>query len=124
MPHSTSKYPFEGKIGGWASRLSSALPGHPHYPFLVLFAAGGQVRQIHFGHAPQQHDDAVWRQLKADASSWLAYDPFEGPEYTYIHWQDVSKATFERLLGAPFTSEDLTVGDQAIDFPATWGVMF
>jgi hypothetical protein len=124
MPHSTSRYRFEWKVLDWASRLSTALTGHPHYPFLVLFTPDGQLRQIHLGDAPERHDDAVWQRLRAAAPAWLAYDPFEGPEYTYLQWQDVPKATFERLLGATFTTEDLTAADQGIEFPATWGVMF
>jgi len=124
MPHSTCRYPFEWKILEWASRLSTALTGHPHYPFLAFFASDGQLRQIHFGDAPERHDDAAWQVLREAAPMWLAYDPFEGPEYAHIHWQQVPKATFERLLGTPFSAEDLTAGAQGIEFPSTWGVMF
>ncbi len=124
MPHATSKYPFEWKILDWAARLSQQLEGHPHYPFLMLFRAEGGVAEIHFGEAPEQHDDRRWQELMAATPSWFAYDPFEGPEYTFLHWQQVPRAVFERLLGAAFVPADFTSGNESIEFPSTWSVMF
>jgi hypothetical protein len=124
MPHATNQYPFEWKIFEWATRLSKLLTGHSHYPFLILFAPNGQMHQIHFGDGPEEHDERLWQELRESAHAWLAYDPFEGPAYSNISWYQLPQGTVERLVGAPFTVEDLTAGAQTIKFPATWSVMF
>lgn len=123
MPHATNQYGFEWKILEWATRFSKALCADPHVPFLIVLSADGHAEQIHFGRAPEEHDEDVWRQLRTPASAWFAYDPFEGPVHTHLSWQLVPRAVFERLLGAPLVAVDTTAGPQ-IDFPDTWSVMF
>jgi len=124
MPHATNQYRFEWKILEWAGRLGGSLSGQPHVPFLILFSSDGRPQQIHFGHAPEQHDEPAWRRLRESTPAWFAYDPFEGPVYTSVSWQHLPKAVFERLLGTPFVREDLTANGRQIEFPDTWSVMF
>ena len=124
MPHATNKYPFEWKIFEWAGRLSKQLTGNFHYPFLILLSRDGRVLQVHFGDAPEQHDEHVWQQLREANPCWFVFDPFEGPVYTYLTWQNAPRTTFERLLGTPFGPGDFTSQDQCIEFPSTWGVTF
>jgi hypothetical protein len=124
MPHATNQYAFEWKIFEWAGRFSQQLTGGPHYPFLILLSPEGRVLQIHVGDAPEQHDDQLWQRLRQPVASWFVYDPFEGPVYTYIAWQNVSQVVLERLLGAPFAADSFAAQGEAMEFPTTWQVMF
>ncbi len=124
MPHATNRYPFEWKIFTWAHAFSKSLAGRAHVPFLILFSSDQYAQQIHFGHGPEQHDEDAWRQLRDSAPAWLAYDPFEGPVYTRVSWQQVPRGTFERLLGAQLVDDDLAANGEAIVFPDAWSVMF
>ena len=124
MPRATSKYPFEWKILQAASHLSSGLAGHEYLPFLILLSPEGQTRQILFGDSPERKDVAVWDPLMQAARAWFMYDPFDGPVYTYIAWQQVSQRTLERILRITFEETDFTASDGRLSFPLSWNVMF
>jgi hypothetical protein len=124
VPHATSKYGFEWKILEWASKLSGAFTGSPHFPFLVLLNAAGAAERVVFGSAPETHDAQEWTSLCEGASAWLAYDPFDGPVYTYLSWDGLDQPTMERLVGSAFGPQDLTAEGLTIGFPRKWGVMF
>jgi hypothetical protein len=77
-----------------------------------------------FGSAPETHDEEQWAALRNGAPAWLCYDPFEGPEYTYLSWEGIGQRVMERLVGATFPPEDLTSEGERIVFRTQWGVMF
>ncbi len=124
MPHATCKYQFEWTIFEWAGKLSEAFTGNPWYPFLVLLNARGVVQEIVFGSAPETHNEKEWSLLREGATAWISYDPFAGPEYTYLSWDGLEQGTVERLSGSTFGQQDLTAEEMTIAFPEKWGVMF
>lgn len=124
MPHPTCKYPFEWKILNWAQRFSTVLTGHCHYAFFMVFAENGLTKKIILGDQPETFDRKELVVLQQEASSWLFHDPFEGPVYTYVQWQNVDRSTMERITGASFEPNDLTSNGKSIEFPTSWGVMF
>lgn len=124
MPRATCRYGFEGKVFAWAGGFSHTLTGHVHYPFLVIFGADGAARQVLVGESPERHDEAKWQAAREGAESWLVYDPFDGPVYTYIEWTNVDREVMERLLGAPFEPGDFASEGEPADFPSSWDVMF
>lgn len=123
MPHATNKYPFEWRLFEQAGRFSHSLAGAPFYAFLVVLTVDGRTQRILVGDEPQHHDPA-WSQAMDAAPAWFFYDPFEGPEYTYIQWNALGQKTIERLFGFKFDATDFSVGGKAIAFPTSWGVMF
>lgn len=124
MPHATCKYPFEWKILSWATDLSSVLTGHCHYAFFMAFTESGQTRKVILGDQPEAFDRKQLQALQQEASSWLFHDPFEGPVYTYIEWQNLDRSTMERITGIHFEPSDFVSNGKSIEFPASWGVMF
>jgi hypothetical protein len=124
VPRATHKYPFEWRILEWACKLSGAFTGSPHYPFLVLLDAAGVAERVVFGSAPETHDEKEWSSLREGAGAWLAYDPFDGPVYTYLSWDGLDQPTMERLVGSRLGQEDLMAEGVTIAFPRKWGVMF
>ena len=124
MPHATCKYQFEWKILDWATHLSSILAGHCHYAFFMVFTEDGLAKKVILVDHPETFDRKELQALQEEASSWLFYDPFEGPVYTYIQWQNVDRRTIERLMGANFEPNDFVSNDKPIEFPTSWGVMF
>ena len=99
MPRATYKYQFEWKILEWAWKLSWAFCGGSHYPFVILFGASGVADRLVFGPAPETHDENEWKRLLERAPAWLAFDPFEGPEYQDPSWEGLERQTVERLIG-------------------------
>ena len=124
MPRATCKYRFEWTILEWAGKLSKAFTGNRWYPFLVLLNAGGVAQEVVFGSAPETHDEKQWSSLREGATAWISYDPFDGPEYTYLSWDGLEQRTMERLIGSAFGQQDLTAEGMTIAFPGKWGVMF
>ena len=124
MPRATNQYQFEWMILEWAWGVSVALTGDVHYPFIIVFGSEGVAQQVRLGTAPEEHEEAEWRALRDAAAAWLCYDPFEGPEYTYVDWDGLTQETMQRLIGRTFAEEDLSAGGTAIAFPTKWGVMF
>jgi hypothetical protein len=124
MPRASYKYQFEWKILEWAWKLSWAFCGGSHYPFVILFGASGVADRLVFGPAPETHDENEWKRLLERAPAWLAFDPFEGPEYQYLSWEGLERQTVERLIGITFGPEDFGSEEGTIAFPTKWGVMF
>ncbi len=124
MPHATFKYRFELRLGGWAAQFSERLTGHQYYPFIIILSPDGRAETIHFGHAPQQHDAAGWESLRNREPAWIMYDPFEGPESTYLCWQNVPIVLMQRITAETFGNDDFVAEDTHIGWPDTWGVMF
>mgnify|MGYP001392111205 CR=1 FL=1 len=126
---------FEGKVKGFASHLSVHLTGVEEWgqTFLMVLNADGTVRTLHF-----ECLEGGWLQLteRLDQAEtpYLFYDPFEGPEYTYLSWRGIDRSTMERLIGGRFEDADFVkvpgsssrAGDlkPPNKYPETWGVMF
>ncbi len=124
MPQATCEYQFEWKIFNWAKHFSRILTGHYHYAFFIVFTGNGLTKKIVFGDHPEEFDRKELEALQQEAFSWLFHDPFEGPEYTYVQWQNVDRRTIERLMGAGFEPNDFVSDDKTIEFPTSRGVMF
>lgn len=124
MPRATCKYRFEWKIWDWATRFSHTLTSHNHYAFLVLLTEDGRTSKIIVGDRPEHFDHQEFEAWRQEAPSWLFYDPFEGPVYTCIQWQNVERGTMERLIGATIEPDDLISDGVAIEFPTSWSVIF
>ena len=124
MPHATCKYPFEWKIFSWAAHFSSVLTGDYDNAFFMAFTEDGLTKKIILGDHPETFDRKELEVLQQEASSWLFHDPFEGPVYTYIQWQNVDRRTMERLMGANFEPNDFVSNGKSIEFPTSWSVMF
>lgn len=132
MPHATYAYPFEFKVFGFAGEFSQRLSGCER-SFLLIFNENGAARSLYFEHAENSWHELT-RKLEGSGISFLFYDPFEAPEFYWLSWHKVERATMERLLGEAFEERDFMHGmpysitppdpTTAIDFPTTWGVMF
>jgi hypothetical protein len=134
MPHSTVGYPFEGKVFAFAQQLSERLAGNSgECKFLMRLDANGAVTSIELAR-PIGGDYFDRDQLEAEDGSYLYYDPFDAPIYTWICWNRIACATMERLMAAPFEEQDFVqfaqlssrVGtlDPPGAFPESHGVMF
>lgn len=132
MPHMTVAYPFEWAVLGFAQGVSEHLSGGIH-PFLLTLTPDGAARHLTFSNRlPSWHDET--EQLNKEGASFLFYDPFDWPEYCWLEWTRVPRATMERLVGHPFTDDAFVktgpATDQAPDlkpantYPESWGVMF
>jgi hypothetical protein len=124
MPQATCKYQFEWKIFNWVKDLSNILTGHAHYAFFISFSENGLVKKIVLGDRPEKFDRNELEALQKEATSWLFHDPFEGPEYTFVKWQNVDRRMMERLTGIEFEPNDFVCDNKSIEFPTSWGVMF
>ena len=124
MPRATTKYQFEWKVFDWAQSFSNNLTGNVHYAFLIIFTENGLPKRIIFGDRPEWHDHQEFETMRRDASSWFLHDPFDGPVYTYLKWQNVQRQVMERLIGAKFEPNDFVSNDKTIEYPSSWGVMF
>ena len=123
MPRATNKYPYEGKVWGGLVDLALQLTGKSEEGsgFAAILSRDGCVLSV---FCEREFPDFRERIDNADAS--LFYDPFEGPEYQYISWSNVSRETLERILNVTFLPEDL-IGfkcDPLDEIPSTHGVMF
>lgn len=126
MPRATVSYPFEWKIHGWALQLRGG------DGFVVVLGEDGAVvrvvegDRVSFGNRCVSHE--IMDEVTRGQARWVFYDPFDAPEYAWLQWQGVPRATWERLLGASFAAEDLHGFGRSRgtleDVPATWGVMF
>ena len=124
MPRATCKYQFEWKIFNWAQHWSDILTGHPHYAFFMVLTGNGLTKKIILGDHPEAFDRKELEGLQQEASCWLFHDPFEGPVYTFVQWQNVDRRTMERLTSTRFEPDDFVCDDKSIEFPTSWGVMF
>lgn len=126
MPHTTFSYPFEWKVHAWAQRLRGG------DGFVAVLGEGGDIIRTVEGDDASPGGRCVSHALKEEATRgearWISYDPFDAPEYAWLQWQGVPRATWERLLGERFVAGDLVGFGRARglldEFPADWGVMF
>ena len=132
MPRSTFKYYFEMMVLGGMGKLSHQFSGSEgEQGFTVELDHSGHVKkwysQLHYenfrDYFPSSDDG---RKL-----SYIFYDPFDAPEYTYIAWQNVSKPTMERLLDITFEDKHFLPNFiekgktySGMKFPESHGVMF
>jgi hypothetical protein len=126
MPRTTVSYVFEWKIHAWAQRLRGG------DGFVALLGAAGDIVRVvegdhaSFGNRCVSH--AIMEDVTGGQARWIFYDPFDAPEYAWLQWKGVPRATWEELLGASFVAEDFQgfgrVHDAVGEFPIAWGVMF
>ncbi len=133
MPHTTNAYPFEGKVGNFAQRLSHQLAGQGDHTFLMVLNAEGAVQILHF-ECPDESWHTLTDKLNKADMSYLFYDPFDAPEYTWLSWSRIECPAMERLIGGHFEEADFVKERHGMSrapdlqppsqFPASWGVMF
>ena len=96
MPHTTHAYPFERKVLGFAQALSARLAGgQGHDSFLMVLNPDGSVRTVRFEYAEDSWH-RLTNKLDQTGTSYLFYDPFDAPEYTWLSWRRVERAAMER----------------------------
>ena len=123
MPRSTYAYFFEMRI---LMELTKKLGKKTA---ICLFSKKGDLHIIreqddeHLQYPTWHHQE---EDLKKNDKSYLFYDPFDAPEYTYISWNNLSQKQMEDLIHYQFSPQEF-IGYQEkkrIEFPVSWGVMF
>ena len=122
MPRSTVQYAFEHGLLGWAQNFRAGAG------FLALFGPEGELLEVHeadtaqFGNRLVSHERKD--RLTQSHPSWLYFDPFDWPEYAWLQWNQVPRATLKQLLGEHWGQAlRLGKGDPQ-ELPESWGVMF
>ena len=124
MPRSTYNYRFEFAVFDAAMHRCGDTAG------VILLGPRGEVLDILRDGA---NTSAVREQLKAQGLSFVVYDPFDAPEYIWVDWHRVSRASMEGFVGAAFTDADFEPmypgrdakpPDPPGEFPEMWGVLF
>ena len=133
MPRVTQAYPFEWKVLGFASSLSSRLAsGGGDRSFLMELDSDGAVRTLQF-ECPEDSWHALKESLDRADTPYLFYDPFDVPEYTWLSWRRIDRPTMERLMGECFEDADFQKHSHATsrapnlnsnEYPESWEVMF
>lgn len=126
MPRTTFSYPFEWKVHGWAASFRGGAG------FVALLGEAGEVFRVVEADRESFGNRCVSHEIMADVTRgearWIFYDPFDAPEYAWLQWQGVPRATWERLLGEEFAAGDFQgfgrARDAVEEFPTAWGVMF
>lgn len=132
MPHTTHSYPFEAMVYSYAYDVARRLTSQERMRgFLMLFDADGEIASIRF-HVPEVFEEL--QRLTEAEKPYVFLDPLDdGMEYVYLSWNRIPRAWMERLVGAQFTPDTLTPGNQYLhshskpklaSFPESWGVMF
>ncbi len=133
MPRSTYKYPFEAQVKIWASSFAERETGNGFNGFLIVFDENFvrtrllwnlRARDANSGH--ETYQETPWISHEATevyrgetVDRYIFYDPFEGPEYTYLCWKGLTQQALERIIGSSFDWERFDK-----PFPEEWGVMF
>lgn len=138
MPRSTFAYLFELKVleraSGFAETMYTLKKGQNKDSTLVEFETGQsfllifQNQEWSLYNEDQEHSlRDLMDHAKEQALSYLFYDPFDAPEYTYVSWQNLSQSLLEDWIESPFEPNDFVnrQNNKILNpFPATWGVMF
>ncbi len=133
MPHMTQAHPFEWKVLCFAQTLAATLAGAGTCSFLMVLTDQGAVRTLQF-EPPQGGWFQITASMDQAGGAYLFYDPFDAPEYTWLSWRRIGRATMERLIGRHFEEADFVKSQPASSwapdleppntYPASWGVMF
>src|SRR5437868_2341965 len=122
MPRSTVKHAFEHGLLGWASQFRGG------DGFLALFDPAGTITEVYVGEAAQSGKSLVSHELKdritQKHASWMFFDPFDWPEYAWLEWHQVPRATLEQMLDEPWRKAFGSSSESLKDLPETWSVMF
>ena len=131
MPHTTCRFPFEGKILSTLRGLLQPLEGlaGSAATLLLVLNPDGSIEIWIYPKADQS--DVRLRELETLKASFIFYDPFERPEYEFLKWVNVGRDTMEMLIGEAFSADDFDdpiglhgpKGD-SVAYPKTWSVMF
>ena len=120
MTRATIRYGFEAKAINWAMELSERLKGDPYYGFFLVLGRDGTVKRMEVAHEPERFDGEMCKRLKKENDSWIFYNPFCGPEYSALGWQNVSRGAFEEITKISFEDRDFVSKGKEIDFPEEW----
>jgi len=121
MPRSTAQYVFERWVLAWALNFRAEAG------FLVLFGPEGELLEVHeadtaqFGNRLVSHERKD--RLTQSHPSWLFFDPFDWPEYAWLQWNQVPRATLEQLI-EPWAKLFRPEKGEPQKLPESWGVMF
>ena len=123
MPHSTVKYPFEGRVLSGLAALGEQLLNSSDQGFGYVATFDAEARMVSWYPETSYSN---FRDFRSDKTPCLFYDPFDQPEYRYISWNSISKQHMERILDIKFEDNDFKefFGERIIEFPDSWGVMF
>lgn len=132
MPHMTQAYPFEWKVLGFAASLASKLAGRGHHSFLMMVDGDGSVQSLQF-ECPEDGWHKLTAKLDEAGASYIFYDPFDTPDYTWMSWRNIDRSTMERFIGNRFGDADFVKAEHSASqapelnplntYPASWGVM-
>ena len=122
MPRSTVRYAFEHGLLAWAGQFRGG------DGFLAVFGPGGNVTEVYVAEAAQSGKRLVSHELKEritrEHTSWMFFDPFDWPEYAWLEWNQVPRATLELMLGEPWLKALAASAEGPKELPETWSVMF
>lgn len=122
MPRSTVKYAFEHGLLGWAMEFRGG------DGFLAVFGPTGQVAEVYVAEPTESGQRLVSHELKErvtrERSSWMFFDPFDWPEYAWLEWNNVPRATLEQMLGEPWRRAFGASAESPQELPESWSVMF
>jgi hypothetical protein len=122
MPRSTVSHAFEHGILAWAEHFREG------DGFLAVFGPTGTIAEIYVAEAAQSGRRLVSHELKdritQQHSSWMFFDPFDWPEYTWLEWHQVPRTTLEQMLGEPWRKAFDASAGSLKELPETWSVMF
>ncbi len=127
MPCSTTEFPFEECVFRFAYEHSNRHRNATR-PFLLLVDSQGKVISTEFRglDASTQYLSNPHALLDDEQrfNGCLFYDPFDWPEYAWLAWSSIDRATMERLIGVVFNETAFrSASGKTIPFPATWSVM-
>ena len=122
MPSSTVKYAFEHGLLAWAGQFRGG------DGFLAVFGPTGKIAEVYVAEATQSGKRLVSHELKEritrEHTSWMFFDPFDWPEYAWLEWHQVPRATLEQMLGEPWLKALDASVDGPKELPESWSVMF
>lgn len=125
MPHSTFDYLFEMKVMSFAGKFSYKISSD-NKTFLMTFDSNGSISKIVFEKPEPSWFDYL-KQLKEQDVSYLFYDPFDAPEYTWVEWNNIEQQAMDRLIGEKFEDKDfisIIKNQSKQSYSSTWSVMF
>ncbi len=121
MPRSTVSHAFEHGLLAWAMEFRGG------DGFLAVFGPTGQVAEVYVAEAAESGKRLVSHELKErvtrERSSWMFFDPFDWPEYAWLEWSNVPRATLEQMLG-PWRKAFGASAESPKELPESWSVMF
>jgi hypothetical protein len=122
MPRATARYAFEHGLLAWAQRFREG------DGFLAVFGPTGQIVEVYVGEATGSGKRLVSHELQERVARenprWMYFDPFDWPEYAWLAWNEVPRATLEQMLDKDWMKAFGVSTKGPEELPESWGVMF